>query len=86
MTRNLNIGYRKEIDFLFIDTIHNATQLNQELAIHAPIVSNYIAIHDTQLFKDHYSNAIEKFVELGEWEIELELKDSPGLTILKRRK
>lgn len=81
---SLDVRFEK-IDFLFIDTVHNAAQLSRELNIHAPVVTKYIAIHDTKLFKDAYGTAIKDFLDKGEWEIELELNDNPGLTILKRK-
>ena len=48
----------EETDFLFIDTFHTATQLQQELALHADKVRKYIGFHDTTTFwergEDHY--------------------------------
>lgn len=81
---SLEINFDR-IDFLFIDSLHTEQQLKSELSKHSPFVANYIAIHDTQLFKKSYGTAIEDFLNLGEWDVELELKDDPGLTILKRK-
>jgi len=77
--------YFDKIDFLFIDSLHSEEHLKNELKLHAPIVSNHIAIHDTMLFRNAYGSAITDLLDAGDWEIELELKDSPGLTILKRK-
>lgn len=81
---SLEIKFDK-IDFLFIDSLHTEAQLSRELKMHSPVVTNHIAIHDTTLFKNDYKTAIKDFLNQGEWEIELELKDNPGLTILKRK-
>ncbi len=74
----------KSIDFLFIDSLHTADHLKAELDKHSSIVQNYIAIHDTQLFKKSYGTTIEDFLNEGIWEVEREFIDDPGLLILKR--
>lgn len=40
----------EETDFLFVDTVHTATQLERELARHASKVRKYIGFHDIQSF------------------------------------
>lgn len=40
----------EETDFLFIDTLHQYTQLKQELAIHASKARKFIGFHDTTTY------------------------------------
>lgn len=40
----------EETDLLFIDTLHNYSQLIRELKLHESKVSKYIILHDTQTF------------------------------------
>ena len=43
----------EETDFLFIDTYHTATQLENELKMHSNKVRKYIGLHDTSTFWEH---------------------------------
>lgn len=80
-------------DMLFIDTIHEAWCLKEELERHAGKVSRYIFMHDTTLYgitgsdgKPGLVSAILSFL-LGhpEWEVHRVWSNNNGLTMLKRR-
>jgi len=79
-------------ELLFIDTIHNYNQLDQELKLHADKVSKYIIIHDTSTFAtvgedggEGIWKAIEDFLDRDEtWEIKECLINNNGLTILQK--
>jgi hypothetical protein len=83
-------------DLLFIDTLHNYTQLSQELALHADKVSNYIIFHDTMSFRDvgeSYTGvsdkgilpAILEFLAANqEWKIVESFTNNNGLTVIGR--
>jgi cephalosporin hydroxylase len=86
----------EQTDLLFIDTLHNYTQLSQELALHGNKVDKYIIFHDTTSFEHHGESytgkpekgiwkAIEEFIKANpEWEIEERYTNNNGLTILKK--
>lgn len=84
-------------ELLFIDTLHNYNQLSVEFKKHAPMVSNYIILHDTTSFEHHGESYTGK-VELGlwpavteflqnnpEWSIHRRYRNNNGLTILQRK-
>jgi hypothetical protein len=80
-------------DLLFIDTYHVHRQLQAELDRHAPMARKYIAMHDTEVFKDHGEDssrpglwaAVEEFVASHpEWRIVERRLNNNGLTILQR--
>ena len=83
-------------DLLFIDTLHNYTQLSQELDLHAKNVSDYIIFHDTTSFRDvgeSYSGKPEKGIwqaildfikDNPEWKIAELFTNNNGLTIIRR--
>lgn len=82
------------IDILFIDTLHEGSQLLCELTIWAPRVSDYIVLHDTETFGEVGENgglglkwAVEKFLDSTEgrdWQEEEVFHNNNGLTILRR--
>lgn len=55
----------EETDFLFIDTFHTATQLKQELALHADKVRKYIGFHDTTTFWEKGEPSYESVADKG---------------------
>lgn len=59
----------EETDFLFIDTFHTATQLEQELKLHAGKVKKYIGFHDTHTFwlsgESSYESVSDKGTNCG---------------------
>lgn len=80
-------------DLLFIDTLHNYSQLKEELRLHADKVSKYIVLHDTTLFElnDEVGGgpglwpAVEEFLNWNsEWEIKERYTNNNGLTVLRR--
>jgi len=83
-------------ELLFIDTLHNYTQLKEELRLHAPSVSKYIIFHDTTTYayigESYEGNreiglwpAISEFLEENkEWNIKERLTNNNGLTIIEK--
>jgi len=70
-------------DLLFIDTLHEPTQLRQELKLHSGKVAKYIALHDTTSCPDLIP-VIDELVEEGVWKIKKVYENNNGLTILER--
>ena len=82
-----------ECDLLFIDTNHTFEQLDAELKLHASKARKFIALHDTEAFKDfdHGWNKeglgrawLEFLRDNPQWKLHMQLKNCQGLTILKR--
>jgi hypothetical protein len=85
-------------ELLFIDTLHNYTQLKQELELHAHKVSKYIIFHDTTSFEnvgESYSGkpetgiwpAIQEFLEKNsQWVIKERFMNNNGLTVIENLK
>lgn len=83
-------------DLLFIDTLHNYTQLKKELELHAKKVNKYIIFHDTTSFEtvgESYSGnpergiwpAIEEFLQLNpQWVLKERFTNNNGLTIIEK--
>ena len=83
-------------DLLFIDTLHNYTQLKKELELHAKKVSKYIIFHDTTSFEtvgESYTGnaekgiwpAIEEFLQLNpKWILKERFTNNNGLTIIEK--
>ena len=84
----------EETDLLFIDTIHDYTQLGLELGRHSPRVRKYILMHDTETYGSRNETtgiglglwpAVSDFLMLhSEWLLEQRLSNNNGLTILAR--
>jgi hypothetical protein len=80
-------------DLLLIDSWHHYVQLKAELELHADSVATYIAMHDTEVYRDvgseNYSGglwqAIEEAVASGQWAICHLSTANNGLTILERK-
>ncbi len=83
----------EKTDFLFIDTLHNANHLRQELAIHAKNVSKYIGFHDTDIFGINGDDggqglmfAINEFLEANKnWQIVYKTDINNGLLIIEKK-
>ncbi len=79
-------------DFLFIDTVHNYTQLNQELKLHANKVNKFIGFHDTYTFGINGEGgdrgllpAITEFLlNNPQWSIDYQTNINNGLIVLKK--
>jgi hypothetical protein len=86
----------KETDLLFLDTLHEYTQLKKELELHGNKAKKYLAFHDTVSFgsKDEFNPngkglmpAINEFLEKNKsWAIMEDLKNNNGLMILEKVK
>jgi cephalosporin hydroxylase len=81
-----------ECDFLFIDTLHTASQVSAELFRHAPQVAKTIALHDTVTFGQVGEDGgpglligIECFLadNVG-WKIFKHYENNNGLMLLRR--
>lgn len=83
-------------DLLFIDTLHNYTQLTKELELHAKKVSKYIIFHDTTSFEtvgESYTGkpekgiwlAIQEFLQRNpQWVLKERFTNNNGLTIIEK--
>lgn len=81
-------------DLLFIDTLHNYSQLSIELAMHADRVNKYIAFHDTHTYGTRDENSsdnigllpaiIEFLIKNPEWKFKEHRVNNNGLTIIER--
>jgi cephalosporin hydroxylase len=79
-------------DLLFIDTLHNAKQLSQELERHAPQTRKWIVLHDTEIYGEHGDDggpgllhALRKYLrEHPEWSVRNHYQNNYGLTVLTR--
>lgn len=82
----------EQTDMLFIDTLHFYDQLKAELNLHHSKVNKYIAMHDTEIYKDNgefgkggLMLAIREFLaEHREFSMEFQTPINNGLTILRR--
>ena len=80
-------------DLLFIDTLHTYEQLKAELAQHAGRVRRWIALHDTETFRERGEDgsaglwpAIEELLESATgWQIESHDPRDHGFTVLRIR-
>lgn len=83
----------EQTDFLFIDTLHNANHLRQELKLHSGKVNKYIGFHDTDIFGINGDDggqglmfAINEFLEENkEWSICYQTEINNGLTIIEKK-
>lgn len=85
----------EETDLLFIDTLHTAKQLYDELDRHGWSVRKWIVIHDTETFGQVGEDgstpglrlAIRKFqkeVAFPLWKLKIDRKNCNGLVVLER--
>lgn len=84
----------EETDLLFIDTLHQYSQLKGELNLHADKVRKYIIFHDTTKFayideitgnKGGLWPAIEEFLNQDtNWQLKERYSNNNGLTIIER--
>ena len=79
------------IDLLFIDSNHAYEHVLSELNLHSKHINKYIIMHDTNpediyAYKGPSKARNEFLLKNQEWVITEEIKDYPGLTILKRIK
>ena len=80
-----NTNELENVDFLLIDSLHQAGHLRKELAIHAPRVNKYILFHDT-FAKKELQKEIDKFVKNNytEWALVEYYQENVGYTLIKR--
>lgn len=79
-----------DTDLLLIDTVHTADQLSQELERHAPRVTRWIAMHDTQIFGESGEDggpgllvALRAFLnDHREWSVVYHNQANNGLTVI----
>lgn len=83
-------------EMLFIDTCHQYRQLKVELERHSPKVSQFMAFHDTNIYRftDEGDSppgpkglwpAIEEWFTRESWEMCYELPARSGFTVFKRK-
>jgi hypothetical protein len=92
-TRN---GEEIDVDFTFLDNVHNGTWVHQELHAHEAKVKHYIAVHDTLLQdrgmprklnskEDIVWHGVTKFLkENKNWEVYKHVMAGSGIVVLKR--
>jgi hypothetical protein len=88
----LTIPKIEPTDLLFIDTLHNFTQVSQELALHGDQAKRWIAFHDTQTFgtvgddgDEGIFKAISQFLgSRPEWREVYHTHKNNGLTVIER--
>lgn len=71
-------------DLLFIDTLHEQRQLEQELVLHSEKAKKYLVFHDTVSCKDELMPAIDKWLSLARWKIKKHYENNNGLLICER--
>ena len=71
-------------DMLFIDTLHEGTQLRQELALHSHKARKYIVLHDTVSCAEELMPAVQEFVSRGTWQVHKHYENNNGLMIFTR--
>lgn len=84
----------EETDLLFIDTLHEYSQLKAELLLHAKKVNKYIILHDTKTFGEKgerggegLQKAIDEFLLANtQWKVKEVFENNNGLTVLERTK
>jgi cephalosporin hydroxylase len=85
---SLNSSSADLVDFLHIDSKHTPKHLMEELRIHAPCVSKYIAFHDTANYKAGESLfvTIAKYItEIDQsWKIVDHYIHNVGYTVIER--
>ena len=83
-----------ECDLLFVDTLHEGSQLREELKLHADKVKKWIIFHDTESFRwrgvrpgtEGLQPAIDDFlINNKEWFLKQHFTNCNGLTIIERR-
>lgn len=74
----------EETDFLFIDTLHEYSQLKEELQRHSSKVRKYIAFHDTESCRSELQPAIDEWLAEGKWKIKAHYPNNNGVTVCDR--
>lgn len=72
-----------ECDLLFVDSLHHAWHVEQELRLHAPRTNKYIVIHDTGDRPINHVTAINILLPMGWKEVKHDLRGH-GHSIFKR--
>lgn len=89
-------GEEIDVDFTFLDNVHNGTWVYEELKAHAPRVKYYMAVHDTLLQdrgmpekldskKDIVWHGVTKFLsENKDWKVYKHVLEGSGIVVLER--
>lgn len=89
-------GEETDVDFTFLDNVHNGTWVYEELKIHAPRVKHYMAIHDTHIEnlsmiepldskKDIVWHGVTKFLkENKDWKLYKHVMEGSGIAVIQR--
>jgi hypothetical protein len=92
LASTLTIPKIEPTDLLFIDTLHNFTQVSQELALHGDQAKRWIGFHDTETFGtvgddggEGINKAIHEFMDARpEWRVVYHTHRNNGLTVIER--
>lgn len=69
---SINKDICREVDFLHIDSLHQANHLKKELDLHSPFIKKYIAFHDINQNNSELGKVVKNFVKNSiEWDIEV---------------
>ena len=77
---NLSGGF---CDVLHIDSKHTKNHCLKELAVHAPLVSEYIIFHDTNV--KGINDAVLEFLDKEAWVLDVHIKENVGAMRIKRK-
>ena len=72
-----------ECDLLFVDSLHHAWHVEQELMLHAPMTNKYIIIHDTDDRPMNHAIALNVLMPLGWKEVKRDTRGF-GHSIFKK--
>lgn len=72
-----------ECDLLFVDSLHHAWHVEQELQLHAPKTNKYIVIHDTGDRPINHAVALNALMPMGWKEVKHDMRGH-GHSIFKR--
>lgn len=82
LASSLHLQLKKNVDVLFVDTIHTYSQLVKELWRFESKVKRTIILHDTKI--PEMWACVTDFLYSPNWQIEKQLDSHMGLTVLTR--
>lgn len=72
------------IDFLFIDSLHEAAHMREELRVHGPNVRKYVLAHDTAKYPA-LAHELERWAALNLWTVHEQQASGAGHILLRSR-
>lgn len=87
-TNSRSVTTNKPINILLVDSLHQSIHLIKELAIHSPMITDYMIFHDTAKPDDRLFKVLESFVQQNTnlWGILEKNTGGYGYVVLKRKK